>query len=298
MHGGAEGRLRAPPRKLVGEGVKRLRIDARRGRDQREGFAIDVETVLIGQGQRRPGRAVRQRREQGAVAFGQVGPRRGDDPRDIFGSKRRQGQFAAAAAQRRRNQTGDMRHQQQQRPRRGFFDDFQHRVRRIVVHLVGGVDHGDPPAALRGFQREEVAQRPRVVDDDAAAHPVGLAARVGGALDGGEVGMARRRNAAEDRTIGSHAEAAVARRLPRQHVTGEPIGQSRLADPARAGEQPGMVKRPAGEGARQGRFGRPVPEETRVGAGRGTGAGVSHRAAPQPRALRRRPLRPHCRRRR
>ena len=37
----------------------------------------------------------------------------------------------------------------------------------------------------------------------------------------------------------------------RQHVAGEAVGERGLADPLRAGEEPGMMKAPAGERRRE-----------------------------------------------
>ena len=263
--------------------MRRRYVDPRRGGDQPHRLAVHFQPAIVGELQRGAGRAVGQRRQQRAVLGAEVRPRGGEERLHPLRRERRQDEPAAAAAQGRRNAAGDVRHQQQQAARRRLLDDLQHRVGGVAVHLVGGVDDGDAPAAFGRGEREEAPHPPRVVDDDLRADGAGLAARVGGALDGEQVGVAGGRRPAKDRMRRVEVKRALpfpaARRraaAARQHVAREAIGQRRLADAARPADQPGVGQPPGGEGARERVLRRFVPGEARIRARRRRFANAGH----------------------
>jgi hypothetical protein len=173
-------------------------------------------------------------------------------------------------------------HQQDQGLGRRLFQHLEKRVGGVGVHRLGLVDDGDAPAALDGRHAQLLVHPAHMRHDDL----VGRLARVGmhhPALQGEQVRMATGGDAAEHRMPGIERQrigrrsgrSAEQRVLPGirlgglgQHEAGKAVSQRRLADPARAGDQPAMRDAARVPGLQQGSLGRALPDQMRVGAGR------------------------------
>ena len=167
--------------------------------------------------------------------------------------------------------------QHQQRPGRRLFEDLQHRIRGVAVHLLGAVDDDDAPPLLRRGQPQKLADLARILDHDIAAQA--LAARVPGAFDGQQIGVAAGRDAAKGaafRVDGEPGFAKAAAKIGRvvaaalgQKEAGKAKGQGRLADAARAAQQDRVRQHPGPVEPFELALGALVAEEIRVRPRRG-----------------------------
>ena len=155
---------------------------------------------------------------------------------------------------------------------RRLLEHLEEGVRGVAVHLVGAVDHHDPPAALRRRQVQEGADIPDVVDDDLGAQPPAFL--VIAALDGEQVGMAACGDAPEHGMVGVDSKG-LGRPLERpgaaargQDETGEAEGERRLADAFGAGDEPGVGEMARAASLDERALGGRVAHELRIGPGR------------------------------
>ena len=144
-----------------------------------------------------------------------------------------------SAASRRR-----MRKQHQHRARRRLFQHLEKRVGGVVVHVVGGIDDRDAPAARAGGQAEEIRQLADFVDGQHRHQLAGLG--IEPALQHQQARM----------RAGRHELRRRDRRRPRrdrpgrdrwrhsQEIARDAIGQRRLADAGRPADQPACGGRP------------------------------------------------------
>ena len=101
-----------------------------------------------------------------------------------------------------------------------------------------------------------------------------LRLRIVAALGDVEVGVAAGGDATEGGVGGVEVQAVV-RRAAGQQEAGEAVGERRLADAVRAGDQPGVVQAAGAHGVQQRDLGGLVAEQNGVGAGIGGGHPVS-----------------------
>ncbi len=217
--------------------------------------------------------------ERRAVGRRKIGTVAADQLRDHGIGERPKRQPAAARADGRQKTAGIVAHQDQERPVGRLLQDFQHRVRGVAVHLVGGVhDHG-APAALCGRQAQERRDRPSVLDHDLRA--LALALGIDAALDGQQVRMAVARDPAEHRVLrrqrersrrrGREETARARLRALTQQKPRDAERQRRLADAVRSRDQQPMRQAAGREGSQQLLLGRlACPRRSnRILAGRG-----------------------------
>ena len=251
------------------------------GLGERDGAAA-VERRRGGEERRRSRRRARRRRPPPAAAPrrpsrrparpGRGGPRR----RGAGGGERarrrssapsgRQAQHAAARADGRQQPRRLVADEQERRARRRLLEDLQERVGGGVVQLVGGVDDRDPPAAVGGGELEEALERPHLVDGDRGLQPLApCRPRAGGR--GRAAGGRARRPGGRPASAGAMCQAAAG--AARQQVAGDAPGERRLADAARAGDQPAVMRPPGGERRQELRLRRPCPKSAAVSRGCG-----------------------------
>ncbi len=150
---------------------------------------------------------------------------------------------AAARADGREEAAGRVAHHQQQGLGGRLLQDFQQRVGAGGVQFVGAVDDADAPAPLARGRAEKADRAPHVIDRDLGAQLAGVAH---GALQREQVGVPLRGNAADGGMIGRERKrrgAAHVRRgliRMREHEARHAIRKRRLADAARAADQPRM----------------------------------------------------------
>ena len=169
----------------------------------------------------------------------------------------------AARADRRQQAVPARWKQHQHGARRRFFQHLQQRVGGVVVHVVGRIDDGDAPAAGADVMPKKPASR-RISSTDSTfiSLPVlGLMT----ALQHQQAGMRLRRDLHGRRIVLRHGQIVCARvgRAIGQQISRDAIGQCRLADARRPGDQPGLGGRPLRMRARRA----PAPRPARPGAG-------------------------------
>jgi hypothetical protein len=143
--------------------------------------------------------------------------------------------------------------QQQHRPVGWLFQHLEKCVGRVGVKLIGGIDHHDPPAAFAGRQPHKIAGLPDPADRYGAPHPIGLGIEF--PFEGNQIRMAARGYPPKNgvlgfdvksvgrwrRLVAKQTRALVSIRLPiGENEAGYAKGKGRLADAARAGNQPAM----------------------------------------------------------
>jgi hypothetical protein len=170
--------------------------------------------------------------------------------------------------------------EQQERLLGRLFENLEQGVGGIGVERVGAVHQDDAPTPFGRRQAQEVGRLAHLVDGDLGPRPAGLFVDPG--LEDREVQVSAGGNATEHRMLGrqAHASAQVtsgrrghaeqprllARPLFRsissgQEIAGETIGQGRLADAARTGQQPGVGQPPPLRRLQQHGFGRRLPHQ-------------------------------------
>ena len=196
----------------------------------------------------------------------------------------RQPQQPAARTDGRQQPAGTVADQQQQRVCRRFLQYLQDRVGGVAVHLIDTVDHHHAPALAGCRLVQETGDAPSILDDDLAAFLLG--AFVDAAFHAQQIGMAGRRDLPEHGAGGIDFKIARGQIVGRRRITeqgrtvvrfaadtaiqgeaGDAVGETRLADPGRAGDQPGMRQFPALTGGQEGRLRRLLSHQQRVGAG-------------------------------
>ena len=127
--------------------------------------------------------------------------------------------------------------------RRRFFQDFQQRIGGVVVHVVGGIDNGDTPAARARGHAEEAAEPAHFFH---IKHGLELAAIVLAPLQHQQTRMRPRFHLTRNdipRRNGEIGRTGIRRPIP-QHVARDAIGERGLANARRAGNEPGLRRTP------------------------------------------------------
>ena len=174
-------------------------------------------------------------------------------PRQQFLQKRiaQRPQFQPLAARANGGQQppGRVGKQQQHGVGRRLFQHLQQRIGGVVVHVIGSIHDGDPPAAGAAGHAEEIRQLADLVHRQ---HRHQLArALVDGALEDQEARMRLRRHLPRGGVVGRHGQIfrAIGGCTICQQIARDAIGQRRLAGAGCAGDQPGTGRAPRAQGA-------------------------------------------------
>jgi hypothetical protein len=186
--------------------------------------------------------------------------------------ERPQHQAAAARADGRQDASRAVGDDQHQGAARRLLEHLQDGIGARPVQLVDRIEDDHPPAAVGRRQGQEGADAAHVVDGNLAFQAGHLV--VGpAALDHPQIGVRPGRDMADGRMVGRDVEGLggpqqAPTAAPGEHEAGHAIGQRRLADPARAADQPGMGHPLRGPGLGEGGLCRRVAKQQRIGAGR------------------------------
>ncbi len=253
--------------------MERRAVERRQPLDEAHQAAIEAEPAGGGEIEAAADAALGELCQHRAIAGGKIGAVTRQRLAHLRLRQRLQREDAAARADGRQEPAGIVAHQQQHRLLRRLLKDLQHGIGGVPVHHVGAIHDDDAPAALGRGEAQEGGDAARVVDDDLAAQLLALG--IEAALDHQQIGMAARGDAAEHGMLGRDGErdrrrreqAGGGRALGEEEAR-EAEGERRLADAARAAQQPGM-RQPAGAvRLQQRRLGHLVPEQQRVVARR------------------------------
>ena len=246
-------------------------VEPGQGAEQRDESGIERQTVEREQPQRGADRARGQRGEMGGGGrvVGERGPGLVQRGLQRVGGQRGQPQGAAARADRRQEARGLVRDQQERGAGGRFLEHLQQRIGGAGVHLVGGIDDHNPPPAIGCREAEEAPEAADIVDHDLVAQALGVFVDAAG--DAGQPRLGPGDHAARDRVLGVDIErfgrgrraeqAVILLRGGGQQEPRDTPGQCRLADAARAGQQPAVVHPVRGVGLQEGLFRRVLAEQ-------------------------------------
>ncbi len=216
------------------------------------------QRAFVEEGESARHRTVRRRGRRGKVGIVRRGAGRGSKRRDDIGrAERTQGEDAAARAQRRRHPRGGMTDQQQQRALRRLLQNFEQRIGAGTVQFVDRIDNGDAPAALARRRAEKRHRLADVVDRDLLVQHALVVER---ALDDEEIGLRLGGDPARHRMFGIDGQRRRRCNIGRrrigmsEHEARHAIGQRRLADALRAGDQKGVRHAAGAISGQQGGF--------------------------------------------
>ncbi len=166
----------------------------------------------------------------------------------ILAAERLQGEGAGARADGRYEAPRRRGDEQEHRARRRLLQRLEQGIRSVDVQLVGFVDDDDAPAVSGGAVGKERTQPANLVDRDRGGKALRL--HVVGTADEQQPGVRQRLHLACGARRFGDREALprrIALALRRQRGAREAVGERRLADALRPGQQPGMVQAPAGQ---------------------------------------------------
>src|SRR5579871_2515196 len=125
--------------------------------EQRVRFARELQSVFAGKPQRQPKRAFRQIGKLHTIGICGIGQQAAERIAYNRSVQWLQVETLRARANGGKQTARRMADEQKKSARGRLFEDFQKSVRSVVIHLIGGIDDGDTPAARARGHAEEAA---------------------------------------------------------------------------------------------------------------------------------------------